>query len=191
MLAYNADLQQTALSTGLAQQTLRRVLARNYPSIRLNASYGYNYDRNGVAANQWSSHWGPSAGVSVGIDIFDPTRRSSRRAARREVEASRLQHEDLQLSLSARFRILRQSHINNLQILALEEQNLTAAQENYSTARERYLLGDLSGIEMREAQQSLLNAEERILKAAYDTKMCEISLMLISGGIEKYRTAEL
>lgn len=35
---------------------------------------------------------------------------------------------------------------------------------------ERYLLGDLPGIEMREAQKSLLDAEERILTAQYNTK---------------------
>ena len=48
---------------------------------------------------------------------------------------------------------------------------------------ERYLLGDLSGIEMREAQKSLLDAEERILSAQYNTKVCEISLQQISGNI--------
>jgi hypothetical protein len=48
------------------------------------------------------------------------------------------------------------------------------------------MLGDLSGIEMREAQQSLLNAEERILVAEYNTKLCEISLHQISGEIMKY-----
>jgi hypothetical protein len=47
-------------------------------------------------------------------------------------------------------------------------------------------LGDLSGIEMREAQQSLLEAEERILTARYNTKMCEISLLLISGDVLSY-----
>jgi hypothetical protein len=48
------------------------------------------------------------------------------------------------------------------------------------------LLGDLSGIEMREAQKSLLDAEERILEAQYNTKLCEISLLLISGDITSY-----
>ncbi|MCF0198987.1 MAG: TolC family protein [Bacteroidaceae bacterium] len=186
VLAYNTDLQHTSLSADLAAQTLRRVLARNYPSVKLNATYGYNHNRYDVVASRWTSHWGPSAGVTVGFDLYDPTRRSARNAARRDVETARLQHEDLQLALRARFRTLQQSHTNNLQMLALEEQNLTAAQENYDIARERYLLGDLSGFEMREAQQSLLYAEERILQAAYDTKMCEISLLLISGGIEKY-----
>ena len=40
--------------------------------------------------------------------------------------------------------------------------------------------------EMREAQKSLLDAEERILSAAYNTKMCEISLLQISGNITRY-----
>ena len=37
-----------------------------------------------------------------------------------------------------------------------------------------------------EAQKSLLDAEERILTAEYDTKMCEISLLQLSGNITKY-----
>jgi outer membrane protein TolC len=70
--------------------------------------------------------------------------------------------------------------------LALERQNLVSARENYYIAHERYLLGDLSGIEMREAQKSLLDAEERLLEAEYNTKICEISLLQISGGVSAY-----
>ena len=40
--------------------------------------------------------------------------------------------------------------------------------------------------EMREAQKSLLDAEERILSAEYDTKLCEISLLQISGKVARY-----
>ena len=39
---------------------------------------------------------------------------------------------------------------------------------------------------MREAQKTLLHAEERILTAEYNTKLCEISLMQISGNILDY-----
>ena len=45
---------------------------------------------------------------------------------------------------------------------------------------------DLPGIEMREAQKSLLDAEERILTAKYNTKVCEISLQQISGNVMTY-----
>ena len=53
-------------------------------------------------------------------------------------------------------------------------------------AQERYMLGNLSGLEMREAQKSLLDAEESLLQAQYDTKVCEISLLQISGRIMQY-----
>ena len=67
-----------------------------------------------------------------------------------------------------------------------ERQNLVAAEENYEYANLRYMKGDLSGFEMREAQQSLLDAEERLLVAEYDTKMCEISLLQLSGKVLSY-----
>jgi len=92
----------------------------------------------------------------------------------------------LEQSLRADLMNLWQAYKNNLDLLQLERDNLIAARDNYEIARDRYLLGDLSGIEMREAQKSLLDAEERILSAEYDTKMCEISLLQISGGITDY-----
>jgi outer membrane protein TolC len=79
-----------------------------------------------------------------------------------------------------------QAYCNNIQILKLERENLVAAKENHHIARERYLLGNLSGIAMREAQKSLLDAEERILTAEYNTKLCEISLLQISGKAIEY-----
>ena len=79
-----------------------------------------------------------------------------------------------------------QAYRNNLEVILLEEENLIAAKENYEIAMERYLLGDLPGIEMREAQKSLLDAEERILTAKYNTKVCEISLQQISGNVMTY-----
>ena len=99
---------------------------------------------------------------------------------------ARLQRDELELSLRADLSNLWQAYRNNLRLLELERQNLVSAKENHEIAKERYLLGDLSGIEMREAQKSLLDAEERILSAEYDTKICEISLLQISGKITKY-----
>ena len=92
----------------------------------------------------------------------------------------------MEQALRADLSNLWQSYLNNLKLVALERQNLVTAKDNYSIAMERYLLGDLSGIEMREAQKSLLDAEERLLSAEYNTKLCEISLQLISGNVLSY-----
>jgi hypothetical protein len=44
----------------------------------------------------------------------------------------------------------------------------------------------LAGIELREAQNSLLEAEERRSIAEYNIKLCEISLLQLSGQVLKY-----
>ena len=49
------------------------------------------------------------------------------------------------------------------------------------------MLGNLSGIrDDAKRKRDLLDAEERILSAEYDTKLCEISLLQISGRVEQY-----
>jgi outer membrane protein TolC len=122
----------------------------------------------------------------VGFKLFDGKRSRERRNAKIAIENAELQKQNIELKLFADLNNLWQSYQNNKQLLALERQNVIAARENYDIAYERYLLGDLSGIEMREAQKSLLDAEDRILVAEYNTKICEISLQLISGNISKY-----
>ena len=97
--------------------------------------------------------------------------------------------QELELALKADLADLWQAYQNNLRLLSLERQNLITAQENHYIAVERYMLGDLPGIEMREAQKSLLDAEERILVAEYNTKICENSLLQLSGGYMYYLEA--
>jgi outer membrane protein TolC len=75
---------------------------------------------------------------------------------------------------------------NNLELWDLEKENLVAAQEYYEIAIDRYKLGDLAGIELREAQNNLFEAEERRSIAEYNTKLCEISLFQLSGQILVY-----
>ena len=71
-------------------------------------------------------------------------------------------------------------------MLALEKVSLENARLNHEIAMDRYKLGDLSGIQLREAQNNLLQAEERLITAEYSAKLYEISLMQISGRIREY-----
>ena len=67
-----------------------------------------------------------------------------------------------------------------------ERENHEAAVANYELSNLRWSEAQLSGFELREAQNSLLESEESILAAEYDTKMCELSLMLLSGKVMEY-----
>ena len=75
---------------------------------------------------------------------------------------------------------------NNLRLITLEEQNLETATENLAIAMERYKLGSLSRIDLREVQKSYLDARERLLLIQSQAKLAEVSLQLISGKIMEY-----
>lgn len=182
----NASMLMAAQSHTLAEIDLRSVRSRNYPYVRLNAGYGYNTNHYGAGNTLKRNQWGGDVGVSVGFNLYDGKRRSEQRNAKLSLRNAELQEYDLTLSLYTDLADLWQAYENNRMLLALEKENVIAARENYDIAHERYLLGDLSGIEMREAQKSLLDAEERILVAEYNTKVCEISLLQLSGGITVY-----
>ena len=185
-LAINASLLRAEQNNTLARLDYKKVCSRDYPYVKMNGGYGYTLNKYDISANSRRSNLGLNFGVTVGFNLFDGNRRRERKNARIAVQNARLEREQLEQALRADLSNLWQAYQNNLQMLNLERQNLVAAKENHEIAMERYMLGNLSGIEMREAQKSLLDAEERILSAEYDTKLCEISLLQISGKVARY-----
>ena len=185
-LAINASLLQSEQNQTLARLDYKKVCSREYPYLKLNGGSSYSRTKCAISANSRRSNLGLNVGVTVGFNLFDGNRRRERRNASIAVQNARLEREQVEQTLRADLSNLWQAYQNNLQMLNLERQNLIAAKENHEIAMERYMLGNLSGIEMREAQKSLLDAEERILSAEYDTKLCEISLLQISGKVMQY-----
>ena len=185
-LATNASLLKADQNTTLPQLDYKKVNSRNYPYLKLNTGYGYTFNKYDINATSRRGNLGFNAGVTVGFNIFDGNRRREKRNATLTFKNRQLERQNLELALRSDLSNLWQAYRNNLQLLNLERQNLITAKDNHDIAMDRYIQGDLSGFEVREAQKSLLDAEERILSAEYNTKLCEISLLQISGKITKY-----
>ena len=186
MLENNASLLMADREQRLAEIDLKAVQSRNYPYVKMNAGYGYTFNRYGSGTTFKRRNLDLSAGVTVGITIFDGSRKREQRNARIAIENARLTREDLELSLRADLSNFWQAYQNNIEVLKLENDNVATARENYEKALDRYMVGDLAGIEIREAQKSLLDAEERLLTAQYNTKLCEISLYQLCGEVLRY-----
>lgn len=192
-LTNNASLLASQKNKTLSELDYKKIRSRNYPYLQLNAGYGYTaswYDEK-TNTTELQKRLGLTYGVTVGFTIFDGmNRRREQQNARIQIKNSELRVQDLELGLKADMSNLWMAYQNNLDLLSLEKENLIAAQENYEIAIERYKLGDLSGIELREAQNNLLEAEERQSIAEYNTKLCEISLLQLSGQILSYLKSE-
>lgn len=186
-LTNNVSLLISKKNKSMSELDYKKIKSRNYPYIRLNAGYGYTANWYGTGTTDLQKKLGLNYGVTVGINIFDGlNRRREQRNARIQIRNQELRQQELELALKTDMSNFWMAYKNNLELWKLEKENLIVAQENYSIALERYKLGDLSGIELREAQNSLLEAEERQSIAEYNTKICEISLLQLSGQILSY-----
>jgi Outer membrane protein len=186
-LASNVFLQIANKNKVVSELDYKKAQSRDYPYLRLNAGYGYTANWNEISNTELQRRMGFNYGVTIGLNIFDGfNRKREKRNARIQIQNRELSVSNLELSLRADMSNLWMAYRNNLNLWSLEKENLVSAQENYAIAIERYKLGELSGIELREAQNSLLNAEERRSIAEYATKICEISLLQLSGQIVDY-----
>lgn len=182
----NAKILNAAQNTQLAELDLKRVTARNYPYLRLNTQYGYNDTHYDISATRQRETLGLSGGLTLGINLWDGNRRRERRNAELTIQNRQLQRQQLELDLHASLQTFWLAYRSNLDLLALQKKNLEIAETNLEIAMDRYKLGNLSGFDMRQVQKNLLDAEERVLQVEYDAKICEISLMQISGNIGIY-----
>lgn len=193
-LAYNNLLDVTLLqNTGLllagkdqviSELDYKIIAGRAYPYLNLSSGYSYSYNRFEVGNVKIQQVNGMNYGLTLGMDLYDGyERRREKLNAKVAIETQKYLYQEVEQEVKADLITIFYAYENNLRLMKLEEQNLEVASENLGIALERYKLGDLSGLELREVQKSLLDAEERLISVQYLTKLAEISLLQISGQI--------
>lgn len=183
----NTSLLIARKNTTISEYDYKIISSRSYPYLNLNS--GYNLSRNDYESGAYERTETGSFnyGLTLGVNIFDGfNKRRDRSNARIAIENQEYQYKQIEQSVNGDLLAMFYAYHNHLLLLNLEVENLKTANENLEIALERYKLGNLSGLELREVQQSRLEAEERLILVQYQTKIAEISLLQISGGIMSY-----
>jgi outer membrane protein TolC len=183
-LKQNTGLLLAQKDQVISELDYKIISGRAYPYLNLSSGYTYSYNRyeTGNLKNQQVN--GMNYGLTLGIDLYDGfERRREKLNAKIAIETQKYLYQEIEQEVKADLVTIYYAYENNLKLIKLEEQNLEVARENLGIALERYKLGDLSGIDLREVQKSLLDAEERLVSVQYLTKLAEISLYQISGQI--------
>lgn len=186
-LAGNTSLMIASKNKTVSEYDYKIVTSRSYPYLNLSTGYNYNLNTYSTGIYTSQSTNGLNYGLTFGVNIFDGfNQRRSIANSNIEIQNKELKYLEIEQGIKADLITIYNVYGNNLRLIKLEEQNLQTATENLEIALERYKLGSLSGIDLREVQKSLLDARERLLAIQYQTKLAEISLKLISGTIMEY-----
>jgi adhesin transport system outer membrane protein len=186
-LARNTSLLIASKNRTISEYDYKLIVSRSYPYLTLSSGYNYTFNTYSASTTKNQTTSGLNYGLTMGMNIFDGfNQRRSIRNSSIEVENKELRYREIEQGVKADMLTIYSAYSNYLRLVTLEEQNLQTATENLAIAMERYKLGNLAGIELREVQKSLLDARESLLSVQYQTKLAEISLLLISGRIMDY-----
>ena len=183
LLSENSELLLARMDLRVAELETRRIRGERYPQISLSSSYSYNRNRSDGGFMRLNETTGLSGGITLRVPIFDGFN-TNRRVQNAQIERknSELTLEQSKLRLESDFLALFRSYRNNIELVDLEEENLTNAEETLDIALERFRLGAISSLELREAQRTFLSAENRLINARYDAKLAETGLLQLTGS---------
>ncbi len=183
----NVHLQMARKDIDVSEFDKKLARSATYPFVNLSSAYSASHNTFQAGSFSDQQRYGMNYGITVGINIFDGFNQRRRvDNATIAIDNSRLRLDDTKNSLMADLIATYNVYLNNLRLVEMESQNLDVAYETLDIALERYRLGELSGIELREVQKNLLEAEERLVSIQYQTKQAEVSLLYISGRIMEY-----
>lgn len=180
----NSTLRQARQERIATDHRTRELRGALLPQVDVFANYGYTSSRSAVGFLQSNRALGPDYGARVSIPLFRGLQ------ARSAVEVAKLGREQAAIAEAQAELGLEESVLNAwvgyttaMQRVALEELNLRGARLQVEVALEGYRIGSLAGIELREVQLGLVNAERRSLVARYEAKLAELRLRWLAGEL--------
>lgn len=181
----NVRLLQAEKNTSISTYTYKANQSIYLPSVGLTGSYGWNegfFPTTSFATSNTTT--GVSAGLSLTWSLFDGGRGIT------SVKNSKIQIETQEILLKQIQREVRRdianalgSYQNRLEIFYLLEQNVITALNNFERSEERYKLGQITSVELRQAQINLLNARTNKNLAKYEAKLSELELLQLTGQL--------
>lgn len=184
LLNQNKELQAAKLNLRLKELAIREAQSSRYPKINLSSAYNFSRTSTPDGSTELSRTYGPAFGISAGITLFNGLN------ANRNIKNAKITRDNQDLSNQEKMQNLKGEAIkyyNNLvlakNLVELEKKSAELARTNSDVAMEKYRIGIISDIELRDAQIKYLDAEYRYLNALMQAKTAEVELQVLMGAV--------
>jgi outer membrane protein TolC len=180
----NPSLQSALLDKKIAELNLKTVKANRYPQISLNSGYEILRSATPTGFNTQFRANGLSYGLTASVNIFNGfLQKQNERNAKIAINSTELNLNRTKEAIVAQLTSAYQNYSTFLNLIELEAKNLENADQNLDITLEKYRLGSISPLELREAQRNSINAKNRFLDVQYQAKLAEIELKEISSTL--------
>jgi outer membrane protein len=181
----NVRLLQAERAIMISDYSYKASKAVYLPSVGLTGSYGWNegdFPVTSFATQSITNGFG--AGVSLRWSLFDGGRGiTTVKNAKIQTENETVFKNQIVTEVKRDIANARGNYENRLSIFELLSKNVETARANYQRSDERYKLGQITSVELRQAQINLLNARTTKNSAKYQAKLAELELLQLTGQL--------
>ena len=181
----NVRLLQAEKNIKISDFNYRASKSVYLPTVGLTGSYGWNEGQFPSTSFASSNNTvGFAAGVSLSWSLFDGGRGiTGVKNAKVEYANQELFRSQIVSEVKRDIANAKGDYENRYAIYQLQEKNVNTARNNYERSNERYKLGQITSLELRQAQINLLNAQTNKNLAKYQAKLAELQLLQLTGQL--------
>jgi outer membrane protein TolC len=183
-LTGNAALLLSEERMNIAELNKNIVGADRFPRVSLSGSYGYFRQEIDASNLPLRETTGFTGGLTLRYNLFSGlSRKRAVDNAHLDIKSSREQKMSVEKEVRTEVLNSYERYANTVRQLELTRLNVQTAERNFENSREAFRLGQISSIELREAQVNLLNENLRLNNLTYLAKQNELLLMVLSGQL--------
>jgi outer membrane protein len=159
-----------------------------FPIISFVSSYNINRNESNQAVNQFSTIATKANGYNYGLTaqwflVNNLAITNALQLAKINLDRQELIYEQQKTIAFNGVRIAYANYDNARKTLVIEEENIQLARENVSVLLESFKRGVATFIELRTAQQSMVDAYNRLTTARFNAKVSETELLRLKGAL--------
>lgn len=185
----NAQLQNPAILSAqinqrLAEINLKQVRATRYPQVGLTSGYTFTNSKTPAGFTLSQNVHGFNYGLTASINIFNGLNQNRReKNAKIQIDNAGIAAKQTKLNIESQISSLFVAYLSGLDLVKLEEANVNLNKKNLDITLDKYKLGNITPLEVREAQRNYLDAQSKFFAAQYQSKQAEIMLKQITNSI--------
>lgn len=180
----NVQLAAATAQVRAAEADQRVARALRWPRLDLSANYGVSDQQNGVGLVLGTYTQGLNAGLTLSVPLFDGGKLNTQaEQARLRAENALLAEKQARLQVERDVRNAHTTWGSQHEVLRIQQIAVTTAQLNFDRTNDLFKSGQITGLQFRQAQLDLANAQRQAVVAGFDTKVAELQLLRASGGL--------
>jgi outer membrane protein len=180
----NPTIISAQINKRIADINLKQVQATRYPVVGVGAGYTWSHSKTPAGFTQAQDIRGLNYGLTASINIFDGFNQTRKeRNAKIQIDNAVVDVKQARLNVEAQISTLYVSYLSGLDLIRLGQSNVNIARRNLDISLDKYKIGTITPLEIREAQRNYLEAQSTFFAAQYQSKVAEITLKQITNNL--------